>query len=99
MIAIVNKNKVNNKFLPLISIVKHRNTLKKKCKKQLTKEIIENPNSLKAYKEIEVYKIAEVNEDIDLTNCKKELLFTYEEILNEIIEQLTKGEENEHKSK
>ena len=97
MIAIVNKNKVNNKFLPLISLVKDRNTLKKECKKQLMKEIIENPNSLKAYKEIEVYKIAEVNEDIDLTNCKKELLFSYDEILNEIIEQLTKGETNENK--
>ena len=99
MIAIVNKNKLNNKFLPLISLAKDKETLKTECKKQLMKEIIDNPNSLKAYKEIEVYKIAEVNEDIDLTNCKKELLFTYEEILNEIIEQLTKGETNEHKSK
>ena len=62
------------------------------------KEIIENPNSLKAYKEIEVYKIAEVNEEIDFKECKKELLFTYEELLNEIIEQLTKGEKNDNKS-
>ena len=98
MIAIVNKNKVNNKFLPLISLVKDKKTTKKECKKQLMKEIIENPNSLKAYKEIEVYKIAEVNENIDLTNCEKELLFTYEELLNEIIEQLTKGENNDNKS-
>lgn len=92
MIAIVNKNKKNNKFLQLISLVKDKETLKKECKKQLIKEIIENPMSLKAYKEIEVYKIAEVNENIDLTNCKKEILFSYEELLNEIIEQLTKGE-------
>ena len=98
MIAIVNKNKVNNKFLPLISLVKDKETLKKQCKTQLMKEIIENPNSLKAYKEIEVYKIAEVNEDMEIKSCKKELLFTYEEILNEIVEQLTKGEENELKS-
>ena len=98
MVAIVNKNKINNKFLPLISLVKDKKTLKKECKKQLMKEIIENPNSLKAYKEIEVYKIAEVNENIDLTNCEKELLFTYEELLNEIIEQLTKGENNDNKS-
>ena len=87
MIAIVNKNKVNNKFLPLISLVKDKKTLKIECKKQLMKEIIENPSSLKAYKEIEVYKIAEVSENIDLTNCNKKLLFTYEELLNEIIEQ------------
>ena len=54
------------------------------------KEIIENPNSLKAYKEIEVYKVAEVSEEMDLKECKKILLFTYEELLKEIIETLTK---------
>ena len=56
------------------------------------KEIIENPNSLKAYKEIEVYKVAEVSEEMDIKECKKILLFTYEELFKEIIEQLTKGE-------
>lgn len=98
MIAIVNKNKVNNKFLPLISLINDTKTLKKQCKTQLMKEIIENPNSLKAYKEIEVYKIAEVSEEMELKECKKELLFTYEELFKEIIEQLTKGEKNEHRS-
>ena len=98
MIAIVNKNKVNNKFLPLISLISDTKTLKKQCKTQLMKEIIENPKSLKAYKEIEVYKIAEINEEMELKECKKELLFTYEELFKEIIEQLTKGETNEHKS-
>ena len=98
MIAIVNKNKVNNKFLPLISLVKDKETLKTECKKQLMKEIIENPNTLKAYKEIEVYKVAEVSEEMEIKECKKELLFTYEELFKEIIEQLTKGEKNEHKS-
>ncbi len=92
MLAIVNKNKKNNKFLPLISLVKDKETLKKECKKQLIKEIIENPMSLKAYKEIEVYKVAEVNEEMEIKACNKEILFTYEEVLNEIIEQLTKGE-------
>ena len=92
MIAIVNKNKVNNKFLPLISLINDTKTLKKECKKQLMKEIIENPNSLKAYKEIEVYKIAEVSEEMEIKETKKELLFTYEEIFKEIIEKLTKGE-------
>ena len=98
MIAIVNKNKLNKKFLPLISLVKDKETLKKECKKQLMKEIIENPNTLKAYKEIEVYKVAEVSEEMDIKECKKILLFTYEELFKEIIEQLTKGEKNEHKS-
>ena len=92
MIAIVNKDKKNNKFLPLISLVKDTKTLKKQCKILLMKEIIENPNSLKAYKEIETYKIAEVSEEMEIKECKKTLLFTYEEIFKEIIEELTKGE-------
>ena len=90
MIAIVNKNKKNNKFLPMISLVESKDVLKKECKKQLINEILENPQSIKAYKEIEVYKIANVSKDMDLENIKKELLFTYEEILEEIIEILNK---------
>lgn len=89
MIAIVNKNKLNNKFLPMISLVNDTKTLKKQCKVQLMKEIIENPTSLKAYKEIEVYKIAEVNEEMELKECNKKLLFTYEELLKQIVEQMT----------
>lgn len=90
MIAIVNKNKINNKFLPMISIVENKEQLKKSAKKQLMEEIINNPESLKAYKQIETYKIANVNEEMELTDCKKELLFSYEELFKEIIEQITK---------
>lgn len=90
MIAIVNKNKRNNKFLPMISLVENKEKLKKSAKKQLMEEIINNPESLKAYREIEVYKIADVNEEIEITNCKKEILFTYEELLEEIVKTLTK---------
>ena len=57
MIAIVNKNKINNKFLPMISVVENKEQLKKSAKKQLMEEIINNPESLKAYKQIETYKI------------------------------------------
>lgn len=96
MIAIVNKNKKNNKFLPMISLVENKEVLKKECKKQLINEILENPQSIKAYKEIQVYKIAEVSEDLELKNIKKELLFTYEELLKQIIEILNKeGKKNE----
>lgn len=94
MIAIVNKNKKNNKFLPMISLVENKEVLKKECKKQLINEILESPQSIKAYKEIEVYKIADVTESIDLKNIKKELLFTYEELLKEIIEILEKEQKN-----
>lgn len=90
MIAIVNKNKKNNKFLPMVSLAENKEQLKKLAKKQLMEEIINNPESLKAYKEIETYKIADVNEEMEMTNIKKELLFTYEELLKEIVKQLTK---------
>lgn len=90
MIAIVNHNKKNNKFLPMISLVESKEQLKKSIKKQLMEQIINEPESLKAYKEIQVFKIADVNEEIELTNIKKEILFTYEEILKEITETLTK---------
>lgn len=96
MIAIVNKNNINNKFLPQIALVKDTKTLKKECKKQLMTEIIENPNSLVAYKAIEVYKVAEVSEEMEIKKCDKTKLFTYEElfkeIVKEIVEQLKKGE-------
>lgn len=97
MIAIVNKNKINNKFLPMISLVENKEKLKKSAKKQLMNEIINNPESLKAYKQIETYKIADVNNEMELTECKKELLFSYEELFKEIIEQITK--ENEKNAK
>ena len=90
MIAIVNKNKRNNKFLPMISIIENEEKLKKSAKKQIMEEIINSPESLRAYKEIEVYKIADVDEEMEITKSEKQLLFTYEEILNEIIEQITK---------
>lgn len=90
MIAIANKNKINNKFLPMISIVENKEQLKKSAKKQLMEEIINNPESLKAYKQIETYKIADVSNEMELTDCKKELLFSYEELFKEIIEQITK---------
>lgn len=90
MIAIVNKNRKTNKYLPMISLVENKEKLRKSAKKQLMEEIINNPESLKAYKEIEVYKIADVNEDLEMTNCQKEKLFTYEEILEEIVKIITK---------
>ena len=90
MIAIVNFNKKAKKYLPLISLQENEEKAKKLAKKQLINEIIENPLSLKAYKEIEVHKIAEVNEKFDINLCEKEPIFSYEELLNDIIKELTK---------
>ena len=90
MIAIVNFNKKAKKYLPLISLQENEEKAKKLAKKQLINEIIENPLSLKAYKEIEVHKIANVDEEMNLTLTEKTKIFTYEELLNEIIKELTK---------
>lgn len=89
MIAIVNFNKKAKKYLPLISLQKDEETAKKMAKKQLINEIIENPLSLKAYKEIEVHKIADVNEKFDINLCEKTQIFSFEELLDEIIKGLT----------
>lgn len=88
MILISNKNKLNKKFLPLISIIKDEKELKKQAKKQLMQEIINDPMSIKAYNEIETYKIAEIDEEMNIKPTKKELLFTYEQLIHEIIDTL-----------
>lgn len=98
MIAIVNKNKKTNKFLPMISLVENEEKLRKSAKKQLMEEIINNPESLQAYKEIEVYKVADVNEEIEITKCNKEKLFTYKELLEDIVKIITK-EQKKNESK
>ena len=90
MIAIVNFNKKAKKYLPLISLQENEEKAKKLAKKQLINEIIEAPQSLKAYKEIEVHKIADVNEEMTLTLCEKKTIFSFEELLNEIVKELTK---------
>ena len=90
MIAIVNFNKKAKKYLPLISLMENEEKAKKLAKKQLMQEIIEEPTSLKAYKEIEVHKIADVDEEMNLTLTEKTKIFTYEELLNNIIKELTK---------
>ena len=91
MILIINKNELNKKFLPMISIVKNEEELKKSVKKQLITEIIENPENIRAYKDISVWKTGEVNEDFDMKLIEKEKIFTYTELLLEIIENLTEG--------
>ncbi len=90
MIAIVNFNKKTKKYLPMISLMENEEKAKKLAKKQLMQEIIEEPQSLKAYKEIEVHKIANVNEEMNLTLTEKTKIFAYEELLNDIVKELTK---------
>ena len=90
MIAIVNYNKTNKKYLPMISLMKDEATAKKLAKKQIMNEIIEAPQTLKAYKEISVHKIADVNDEMELTLCEKKEIFSYKKLLEEITKELTK---------
>lgn len=92
MFIIVNKNKQNNKFLPMLSLVEKTDELKKAVKKQIMDNILNDPESLRAYKNIETYKIAEINdEEYNIKPLeKKELLYSYEDLINEIIKILIK---------
>ena len=90
MIAIVNFNTENKKFLPMISLMKDETTAKKLAKKQLMNEIIEAPQTLKAYRQISVYKVAEVDEDMNINVCEKKEIFSYKKLLEEITKELTK---------
>ena len=97
MILIANKNKKRNKYLPMVSLVDEKD-LKKNAKKQIMDEIINNPESLRAYKEIETYKIAEIDENMKILKVENQLMFSYEDLLNDIVKFIVKGEEKNGKS-
>lgn len=101
MIIIANKNIKNNKFLPMLSIIEDdEKKLKKEIKKQLINEILEKPESLKAYKDIAVYKIGTIDENFNIELSKeKRLICSYEGILNDIIDDLTKEKKNDQRLK
>lgn len=90
MIATIHKNKKNNKFLPMITIAENETKVKKVVKQQLMKEIIESPESLKAYKELEIYTIGKLNDNMEWIETKTKFLFSYEELLKEITDLIIK---------
>lgn len=97
MIIIANKNIKNNKFLPMLSIIEdNEKKLKKEIKKQLINEILEKPESLKAYKDIAVFKIGTIDENFNIVLSKeKKQICSYEGILNDLVEDLTKEKKDE----
>ena len=97
MLIIVNKNKETNKFMPLLSMVDNKEKLKKAIKKQILSQIIEEPESIRAYKKLEVWKFAEINEEFEIIEKEKEKIFSYEEILIEIIENIVESQKEEKK--
>ena len=66
----------------------------KQAKKQIINEILNEPKTLQAYKNLEIHKIAEINEDMKITNNEPTKIISYEEILEEIIENLQKEQKN-----
>lgn len=90
MEIVVTKNKKTNIFIKSLSLVNDIKQVRKEAKKQLLNEIIEHPETLVAYKDLEMYSIANINEDMEITKSEIKLMFTFKELLDEIIEQLTK---------
>lgn len=96
MIIVASYSKTNKKYFPLINIMENEEKTIKQAKKQILNEILNDPKTLKAYKEIEIHKIAEINENMKITNNNPTKIKSYEEILNEIIENLEKERKNDN---
>lgn len=94
-ILIINKDTKAEKILPQVNLIEDIEATKKAIKKQLIDSIINYPESLKAYKNLEIQQIAELDDYFNIKKSEHKKLFSYEELLNEIIDDLTK--ENDKK--
>ena len=91
MKVILIKDEINKNFFPQINLINTVENLKKETKKELLKTIIDQPESLKAYRKLAVYECGNFETKAGITNRHEpKKIFSYEEILNEIIEQITK---------
>lgn len=90
-IIVANYNKINKKYIDNLSIVTDEKKAKIAIKKQLMQQILEEPASLKAFKNLEIHKIGILKDNFEIENTKHEVFCDYEKILNEIIDTL-KGE-------
>lgn len=95
MKIIVNLDKRTGKYLPQLNLIKDTEETKKIIKKQLMDTIINEPNALKAYKNLQIQIIAEIDDNMNIKPQEHQKLFDYEEILQEIIDNLIKGVKNE----
>ena len=89
-ILVANYNKKNKKYLENISIVNDEKKAKLSIKKQLMQQIIEEPQSIKAFKDLEIHKIGILKDNFEIENTKHEIFCNYEKVLEEIIETITK---------
>lgn len=90
-IIVANYNKVNKKYIDNLSIVTDEKKAKIAIKKQLMQQILDEPTSLKAFKNLEIHKIGILKDNFEIENTKHEVFCDYEKVLNEIIDTL-KGE-------
>ena len=90
-IIVANYNKVNKKYIQNLSIVTDEKKAKIAIKKQLMQQILDEPASLKAFKNLEIHKIGILKDNFEIENTKHEIFCDYEKVLNEIIDTL-KGE-------
>ena len=90
-IIVANYNKANKKYIQDLSIVTDEKKAKIAIKKQLMQQILDEPASLKAFKNLEIHKIGILKDNFEIENTKHEIFCDYEKVLNEIIDTL-KGE-------
>ena len=89
-ILVANYNKKNKKYLESISIVNDEKKAKLSIKKQLMQQILEEPQSIKAFKDLEIHKIGILKDNFEIENTEHEIFCNYEKVLEEIIETITK---------
>ena len=89
-ILVANYNKKNKKYIDNISIVSDEEKAKLSIKKQIMQQILEAPESIKAFKDLEIHKIGILKDNFEIENTKHEIFCNYEKVLEEIIETITK---------
>lgn len=90
MIIVTTYSKTNKKYFPLVNIMENEEKTIKQASKQIINEILNDPKTLKAYRDLEIHKIADIDDNMKITNNEPKKIKSYEEILNEIIENLQK---------
>lgn len=90
MIIVATYSKTNQKYFPLINTMENEEKTIKQAKRQIINEILNEPKTLQAYKNLEIHKIADIDDKMKITNNEPTKIISYEEILNDIIENLQK---------
>lgn len=94
MIIVTTYSKTKKKYFPLVNIMENEEKTIKQASKQIINEMLNDPKTLKAYRDLELHKIADIDENMKITNNEPEKIKSYEEILEEIIENLQKEQKS-----